>query len=368
MINMKYIGGEIEYEDNNLAIQKKINYNIKSNYNLYSTGRTALKYILSFLKPTHPILLPSYMCVSICQPFNELGIPFQFYRIKKDLSIDIEFLLNMLNQKKYSALLFINYFGSTQNHNQLRTIKKLYNKLVFIEDCTHSTFIPHLLEVSEYWGDIVFGSLRKTLPVSDGAFIFKTKSYPIKQTKIADDGFSLLKNHGKQLRKLFINGLDNNTIENIYIDLLNIAEARISDKIPDTGISKIANKIINKLNLNRVFQTRQINYNYLFDKLNNDKQIQNVGYCINKINKSEMPYMLPFYVVNKKRNKIRELMRNKGVFVSIIWSKIPEISVDDYIDTHNLGMNILCFPIDQRYNLEDMNNVYLTLKKVINEL
>jgi hypothetical protein len=33
-----------------------------------------------------------------------------------------------------------------------------------------------------------------------------------------------------------------------------------------------------------------------------------------------------------------------------------------------LGEHILCFPIDQRYTIEDMHTIYLALKEVINSV
>ena len=361
---MKYIGGEIEFENSSDKSKSEYSEIIKNTYKMYSTGRTAIKYVLKSLKPKYPVLLPSYMCESITQPFEELKIPYHYYRVHKDLSIDISFLKNLLERNEYSALLFINFFGFLNNHSQVKEIKSQYKDLVLLEDCTHSTFIPNLVAKTESIGDIVFGSLRKTLPLSDGAFILDN-SKTIDSPSEPDNDFSKLKHHGKSLRRIYLNELSHSNLEEIYIDLLYNAEEKINVETPNTKISLTAESMLDKLDLSEIFQSRQRNYRFLFDKLKNDKQIQEIGYCISDFRDFEMPYMLPFFVNGENRNEIRSKLREKGVFVSVIWGSMPQVDKGTYSETYELADHILCFPVDQRYGIEDMNRIYLTLKEVI---
>jgi hypothetical protein len=81
---MHYIGGEMEIENtlSNDNLEKSFPFP-DDKYIFYSSGRTALKYILKAINPSYPILLPSYLCESILQPFKELDIEYEFYRIKE---------------------------------------------------------------------------------------------------------------------------------------------------------------------------------------------------------------------------------------------------------------------------------------------
>jgi dTDP-4-amino-4,6-dideoxygalactose transaminase len=363
---MKYIGGEIEIKESDYN-KSANNLNVfDHNFSFYSTGRTAIKYIFKSINPKYPILLPSFLCESIIQPYKEMDLEYNFYKIKKDLSIDMEFLRTLLKNDDFSALYFINFFGFIDNAFNLNELKKIQKDLIIIEDCTHSTFIPNLVTNKVYKGDIVFGSLRKTLAVSDGAFILNNENFSIEKPASPDTEFAKLKQLGKTLRWYNLNEIKNPSIDNIYLDLLKFAEDRLNDKIPDTRISNVANQILLNTDFSEIFYKRRENYKTLYNKFINDNSINEVGYCIKKISNSEMPYMLPYFVKKGNRNRIRNLLRENGVFTSIIWELPNELDRQTYQESFELSDGILCFPIDQRYDSRDMHSVYLTLKDIIN--
>jgi hypothetical protein len=367
---MKYIGGEIEF----ITKDNDINNNYKNYINesllLYSTGRTAIVYILKTLSPRFPVLLPSYMCSSILQPFHELNINYDFYKVNMDFSIDETYLLEKLSKVKYSALFSINYFGLKDNQQILRRIKQYFFDLILIEDLTQITFIPNIINNTEFIGDIVFGSLRKTMPIADGAFIIKNINYDFKYPKKIDIGFSELKSKGKEIRRHVVNDISvknkvNLEFEKLYLELLSNAEEIVNSKIPDTTISDKSRNILLSINFEQTLKKRQSNYNKLYEMLSNDIEVNKIGYCPFELNKNYMPYMMPFYVKNGKRDKIRKEMKKFGVFAAIIWSSMPRLKQEIFFDTYYLKSNLLCFHVDQRYNENDMEYMFEILKRIV---
>jgi dTDP-4-amino-4,6-dideoxygalactose transaminase len=362
---MKYIGGEIELENATTEISANNNKQALKKFKLYSSGRTAIKYILKSLDPNFPILVPSFLCESILQPLKEAGIAYKFYAIKKDLTIDLDHLRELMSSSRFSALYFIHFFGFVSDPSTLAEIKRLDENLVLIEDCTHLTFIPRLVTEFRFMGDISYGSLRKTLPISDGAFIYSNKYSAIEEPTKEDDDFSRLKLLGKKLRWLYLNQLENKHLESVYLDLLQMAEERISTETPDSKISNKAITVLENLDFEKVYQKRRENYQSLLCKLSNDILVKKIGYVLKSFSEFDMPYMLPFYVNNGQRNRLRHQLRGNGVFTAIIWELPQEINPDLFKESIRLSDNILCFPIDQRYSKDDIEHVFKTLKGLL---
>ena len=113
-----FIGGEFFFSPRLLLTKPKCNIkgifeeNFPNKYLTYTYGGYySLRIIIEHLqiKNNEFILLPSYLCPSILIPFKEYNIHYKFYRIKEDLSIDIDDLLNKYN-KHTKAIFFFFFF------------------------------------------------------------------------------------------------------------------------------------------------------------------------------------------------------------------------------------------------------------------
>ena len=135
------------------------------NYIRLNSGRACFHYASQILSD-YPILLPNYLCPSIVQEFRQSKL---FYQVNNELEIDYDDLVSKVVNNKLSAVMIIHYFGKIDK-NIDKIINYLRSKdILIIEDTTHS----YLDNNSEY-GDIIVSSIRKTLPILDGAII-KTK-------------------------------------------------------------------------------------------------------------------------------------------------------------------------------------------------
>ena len=358
---IKYIGGEIEITDSESTVK---NLGLRDKYSLYTSGRTAIVNILKTIQPQYTVLLPSYLCESIIQPFKTLGFNYSFYKINIDLSIDHDFLINKIEETRCSAIYYINFMGFMSDLD-IRQIKEIDNDIVFIEDCTHSTFIPNEVNGLKNTGDIVFGSLRKTLPVSDGAYILNSNNISSFNAQLIDTHFSDFKKYGKTLRSLFLNNRKLTDLESIYLNILSMAEYELNREIPNTQMSESSFTILEHLNLEEIYSKRRSNYKRLYDYFLKDQNISQIGYPLKNIADNEMPYMLPFFVSKGNRNELRENLRDHGIFTAVIWAIIDEVDPIIFEESYNLSNNILCFPIDQRYLDDDMYYLISKFKQIV---
>jgi len=357
-----YIGGEIEINPFDLDIQE-IGSNNLQKYSFYLDGRMALKIILKKIQPKKMVLLPSYLCPSILQPLKEIGLKYDYYRINEDFSIDESSILNKIGKKKYDVVLVINYFGLIgKNDLTIKIIKDFDRQIKVIEDWSHLSFIPYELNYYRSTADFIFGSLRKIFAVPDGGFILANKSYSFKNNKNIDDYLVASKILGKCLRYLYVNGYfkENKSIERIYLKMLENGEKYLDEKIQLTKISLI---LMSKFNFKGIYELRRNNYFNLSRLLKSNKLLLHyIDIIKENMEQNEMPYMLPVYIKNIDRNLLRYKLRDKGIFCSIIWEIPKEIT---FKNNRNMSNNILCLPIDQRYNEIHMGIIYNKIKDTL---
>lgn len=363
---IKYIGGEIEINPFELDFEgiEHNKVNLKK-YSFYSSGRGALKLIINKINPSKKILLPSYLCQSILQPFKEKRLKYDFYKINKDFYIDEYSILNKIAKKKYGVVLIINYFGFIgQNNLIIEKIKNFDKKIIIIEDWSHLSFIPYELNYYKSKADFVFGSLRKIFPVPDGGFILNDKKYKYRYNLNIDDYLVNTKILGKCIRYLYINKylLEKECNERLYLKLLENGEKYLDKTIQINRISKISLKLLSKLKFKEIYETRRRNYFHLTNLLKENHLTNYIEIIKDNLEKEEMPYMLPVYIKNMDRNLLRDKLREKGIFCSIIWNIPEEIESFENIEISN---KILCIPIDQRYGKVDMEIINNKIIKTI---
>lgn len=127
-------------------------------------ARYALALIaLASLKPNDTVLLPTYHCPAMVEPFLWAGCRVAFYSVNKDLTPIPCRIEEQLAEA--DAVVFARYFGFEQVTGQLVTQARNHNCLV-IEDLAHAAFISRL------YGDVGVTSLTKFFPQPYGSEIW----------------------------------------------------------------------------------------------------------------------------------------------------------------------------------------------------
>lgn len=140
----------------------------------YSRARYALWAAASHLKHAekqNTVLLPSYHCPALVEPFIHAGYNIVFYPQLADLSTDLA-TFNQLLTSQISHVVVVRFFGFSQNADEL--IKQAFaaNKLV-IEDNAHS--LKHFWQTCAATPSAIsasVSSIAKTLGTADGGVLY----------------------------------------------------------------------------------------------------------------------------------------------------------------------------------------------------
>lgn len=126
-----------------------------------ATGRSAINHLISKLSP-HTVLMPAYVPDGVIIPFQRMGVPIKFYKLRDDLRPDLDHLQKIITRG--SLVIVIHYFGFLTEIGALREIVSNAKGILF-EDCAHAPF------ATAPQADVALWSLNKFLPVVDGAIL-----------------------------------------------------------------------------------------------------------------------------------------------------------------------------------------------------
>ena len=164
-----------------------------------NNGRTATVYLLEScmeIGPEDYVLLPDYLCLSIITALEAGKCGFRFYRVNRDLSIDLEDLKAKLEEDRAAeaaseasapggdaaasavgrckAIYLTHFFGTAYPDDvtdRLIELSKEYG-LPIIEDLTQSLLTrPYAGHKGIGFGDYIVASTRKWFPNSDGGLV-----------------------------------------------------------------------------------------------------------------------------------------------------------------------------------------------------
>ena len=135
--------------------------------------------------PRHSVLLPAYHCASMVEPFSAQGASPRFYKIKEDLSVDLDDLAAKIDGST-RAVVVVHYFGFPRSLRDLRRICD-ENGLLLLEDCAHSFFGECDDRPLGSQGDYAIASLWKFFPVPNGGCLVSAR-HQVADTALARQG------------------------------------------------------------------------------------------------------------------------------------------------------------------------------------
>jgi hypothetical protein len=316
---MKEIGGYFELE-----LPKKYEY--YNNIIKLNSGRNSLKYILKAQKP-NKVYIPNYVCDSVLEPLEELNIKYEFYNIDEKFEI-----IQNIKLEKNEKIFYVNYFA----------LKSLYiNKLVdiyfdnIIIDNTQAFFENPLKNI-----DTIY-SPRKFFGVSDGGYL--------STNKLLNQPFELDESYTNSVQLL---GRIDKNASFFYVDYQIAEERLINQSIKK--MSKLTQRILSSIDYERVIKKRKKNFIYLHEKLRNMNLI-NIPSDLNFV-----PFVYPLMTENK--NLRQKLIENK-IYIAKYWNEVLERQFVSDIEKDFVN-KILPLPIDQRYNLDEMQRIVDVIEDV----
>lgn len=329
-----------------------------SNYHLYgsdivflSTGRAAENLVLDEIEKRNDkinkvAIVPPYTCHTVIDPFFLHGYEIYTYPITDSLNTTAESLEEVIRQKHPSVVLLHRLFGfdTLQGCNE---IVQRYSELgvVFIEDGTHDLFSNHKRLDAEYH----VGSLRKWAGLPDGGYaICRTGSFQYKPA-VYDKVLMSAKLDACYAKYQYIfNGIG---CKEEFLKMYSVAEQILENESGYYKISPISESIFMEINKEECEKQRRNNYSVMYEGL---KKTDGVELIMGELDENTVPLYCPIYV--KERAFLQRKLRDAHIYSPIIWP-LPEKRAIINEAAIKLYRNLLCIPIDQRYESEDMQRI-----------
>lgn len=322
-----------------------------NDYVWMSTGRSATRLVLQTIEERNPnikkvALLPPFTCHTVFEPFMDFGYEIHTLPINLDLLINAEDILRY--QDKYGAgvVLVHGYYGFDTLPGFNKVVKALQDKgVIVIEDCTQCLYSDYPISDANY----VVASIRKWCGVPDGGFAICKEGHFTQKPIQTDEKMVEAKRIASELKYqfLFEGKGDKPTFKAKYRE----GEELLDNQTNYYAIGELSAAIQAELNVEMLKKKRRTNYKVLLEGLQKTKGIKVI---FNTLPNDVVPLYFPILVDD--RETLQDIMANNDIYAPVVWLKADNCPAIDEV-AKTIYEKILCIPIDQRYDVDDMQRI-----------
>lgn len=348
------IGSNFWLNPNEVLVDRQLGtpeqFNCKGeDYVWLSTGRSAIQYVINTIEERKPgikrvAVLPSFTCDTVFEPFLKSGYEVYYYPIEKDLTTTSDAILEAVFKHDASIVLFHRYFGFDTLDGQVdRMCQVLRNVGKFsIEDCTQCLYS----NIHRADSDFTTGSIRKWTGTPDGGFAVTREGFFSNKPQYSDISLeeAKVKASFTKYRYLFEGKGDKADMLALYRS----AEDILDNQEKIYAISQMSSKVQVNLNRDELIRKRRENFTYLS---NNLKGLVEPVFTLGQWN---VPLYFPILV--KERTSLQKHLVQNAIYAPVVWPK-DETQPQQCESAENAYEHLLCIPIDQRYDVDDMNRI-----------
>jgi len=328
-----------------------------SDYVWMSTGRSATHLVLQTIEERNPncqkvALLPPFTCHTVFEPFMSFGYEIRTLPLNPDLSINAEDIAKYQEQYEAGVVLVHRYFGFDTLPGFNKVVQTLQRQgTVVIEDCTQCLYSSFTISEADY----IVASIRKWCGVPDGGFaICKEGVFSPKPTQ-TDTKMVETKRIASELKYkyLYEGEGDKPTFKAKYRE----AEALLDNQEAYYSIGELSANIQAELDLEILKKKRRNNYKILLDGILKDKGLKVI---FDNLPNDVVPLYFPLLVDD--REAVQSLLADNDIYAPVVWPKEDNCPPIGDI-SNSIYEKILCIPIDQRYDEDDMQRIVNVLNK-----
>lgn len=302
------------------------------------------------------ILFPTYCCWSMSAPFEKVGYRVVYYRLNADLTVDLDYLKELIGRVKADAILTMNYYGSANTDDAVRLAKE--NGLVVIEDFSHCTF--SIKQIFNPEVDIYVSSIRKSVGVCDGSIILSKEKMPEQYIQEEVKDFAN-KRFVAQTDKRHYTWSKDQEKKQAFLGTIRECEGIIDEFTAALPISERAKKMLAQVNGEEIAYARRENMRHLWARLNgNVRMVPGLERSFEKEGSS--PFSLPILVEN--RDEVQGKLARKGVYTQWLWPLCDEAMAICPV-SKEMNEKMLSVPIDQRFSWDDIEEIANIIIEVV---
>lgn len=338
---MREIGSEFPYQVSNINKCIDLPQGVKD-YALVFSGRTAIELVLENEPNIKKVMLPSYCCDSMIEPFRKSGIRVCFYDVNYENGLNIDIMI----PRDVDALLWCNYFGYKV---KMPDFTNFINRGgIIIEDITHSFYSIHKYnEQSKY----LIASIRKWEPILCGGYCASTKSkLKYVPSRLPDEDFVTNRKDAMLLKKEYL--ASNSFIEKEqFLKKYAYCNEWLSKNYSKLAIDEESIEILTHIDSEKNFNQRRKNATILHENFKNSNFVK----LLFDESEIECPLFVPIIVDCNERNNMRSFLSNHRIYCPVHWPHPNEECVSNLYD---IEISLVC---DQRYDESDMLRIVDTI-------
>lgn len=339
------VGSEFDWSDNMTTSSALLNV-LPKTYELFATARSVL-FSIHHLLTSHQrrlqLHLPSFFCMETTAQLQTV-FDICWYR---DLPTEPTPDFNTLCPAPGDVVLAVNLFG-IRIGSPWRDWLYHHQDITLIEDHTHD---PFSLWAQQSTAHYAMASLRKTLPIPDGAIIWSPQTLELPKPYSSESFGAAQKLTAMLLKQAYLNGAK---ISKDAYRLLQIqGEKQLGDEI-NAAASSFTINILQCLNISELRKKREDNIRKFLQLI-----LTEIHHGWKPLFTSWSSETVPFNsILVCKSYEIREALRkfliSQNIFPAVHWEQSSAgISSKDF-SAIELSNRILTIPTDHRYSDKDI--------------
>lgn len=270
-------------------------------------------------KSIRRLLLPRFICDSVIQPCVEEKTEIAFYDVgydfrPADIAVDSD-----------QWLYLVNYYGQLSNED-IEEYAKRYEHVIV--DNAQAYFRMPVNGVDTLY------TCRKFFGVADGAFLYTDAPAP--NALPTDESYQ---------RMGFLLGRYERPASEFYAEY--VQNNRLFRDEPAKRMSRLTQNLLRGIDYAYVRERRTENFMYLHERLGQYNRLS--------LRVPEGAFMYPLYVEHGA--EIRKRLQRAKLYIPTLWPNV--LAAGHPGETaYDMADNILPLPVDQRYDLKDMEYLY----------
>lgn len=283
------------------------------NWSYFDSAREGLRQILRNKELNgKKILIPAYIGYSsregsgVFDPIRETNREYIFYSMKRDLDIDISYLMRKIKDNRGNILFLIHYFGFKDNNlGIIKNFAKRYGMTV-IEDFAHAFFTFWLNPIIDF--DYAIFSIHKLFPVNTGGMILSKRTI----WRSRDTEYNLF-----------------------------------------------------RFDMNAIISKRINNYDFILRRLRQDNRLYKITILKRKLG-DNVPQTFPILLGNSKiRDFLYFRLNELGYGVVSLYHRLVEAVPDSFSTEYKLAERMLNLPVHQDAEEKDLDSMIDTMFRLI---
>ena len=194
------------------------------------------------------------------------------------------------------------------------------------------------------------GSLRKWLPIPDGAFLSSRRVIPNYEIEHGYNAYSFNYVIAQIMKSVYLRNkqLDNHAFMAKYA----LSTKALFSDYTIRDITDLSRGYLQSYSFKPIIEKRIENYDYLW------KNLSQLRYAKPLFKRSDGQVPFGYVVLSVYRDRLLEYLISRGVYCNVHW-RIPEAIIDPI--ARDLSRRILTIPCDQRYGKTEMDYIIRVL-------